>query len=716
MNLSEALDAALPEIPKVRLARSHPPRIDPDLVAREDSLDGEPFFSVLQRERGNYFRLLPIHWQLAQFFDGVRSYDEIADLFSAQIGSPIAADDVRMFADSMEESDFWYKTPQERNLALSQKLTDQRGRRAARKSKLNLLHFTFSAWDPDRYLEWLDDAIGRYIYSPWMVLAVVLLFLFEGTVFIAHWNVIGPDITLYYNFTQKSGMDLAQFWLLFLVLGFIHESAHGLTCKHFGGQVHAMGLLFMYLMPAFYCDVTEVWVSCTKVQRLATIIAGIWIELTVCGLAMIAWASTPQGDWLHDFTYQIILITGVAVVMINLNPLIKLDGYYFLTELIGIPDLKERTTGFLSGWFQSRILRLRIDTPVVPRKRVLFFMAYALASGAYSYMLLFFVIRFSFNVTSKWLAEWALIPAGALAFVLFRSRLRSLRGVALRFWEQHFDSGRSWRPTHFIVAGVLAVLLFSPLWRDRESAYYVIEPVHSETLHAAVAGRVNEVLVHEGETVRSGQALLRMSSAVASSMHSAAVAQTMSSQFQAVTAELGGQSVGTAAAEQSASARSMGFASEAESSLVITAPADGIVLTQNPPALLDQDVASGQPLLDLADPGPRIVRIYIPTSELERIAPGAEVALRLPDRFSIVRLSLAPPGGESVTLPPGLIASQNYKGIKLPVFYSARMLLPAAAGNPLFGTSGEAKIFGERRSIAGRFATIVLNLVKAHIW
>ena len=39
-----------------------------------------------------------------------------------------------------------------------------------------------------------------------------------------------------------------------------------------------MGLMFMYLMPAFYCDVTEVWVSASKVQRLATIIAGIWTK------------------------------------------------------------------------------------------------------------------------------------------------------------------------------------------------------------------------------------------------------------------------------------------------------------------------------------------------------------------------------------------------------------------------------------------------------
>ena len=59
----------------------------------------------------------------------------------------------------------------------------------------------------------------------------------------------------YYTFTDKSAADLAEFWLLFCGLGFFHECAHGLTCKHFGGGVHRMGFMLVYLSPAFFCDV-----------------------------------------------------------------------------------------------------------------------------------------------------------------------------------------------------------------------------------------------------------------------------------------------------------------------------------------------------------------------------------------------------------------------------------------------------------------------------
>ena len=127
-------------------------------------------------------------------------------------------------------------------------------------------------------------------------------------------------------------------------------------------------------------------------------------------------------------------------------------------------------------------------------------------------------------------------------------------------------------------------------------------------------------------------------------------------------------------------------------------------------------MGSGQTLLELADSGQRAVRVYIPTAALERIPPGAEVALSLPGRFAMVHLALAQPGGDAVKLPEGLVESQDYKGVKLPVFYCARMELPASAGTPLFGSAGEAKIFGARHSVAERIVTVALNLIKAHVW
>ncbi len=676
MNLSEALDAALPEIPRTRLSRKNPPRIDPDLIIREDVIDGETMVAVYQRSTASLLRLKPTQWQLARLFDGARSYEEIAAAFEAETGIPISAEEVRTFAENMDEGGFWYKNPQEKNIAMNEKLAAQRSRRVQSGSSFNVAHISFSAWDPDRYLTMLDQKIGKYIYNRWMVLAAVLLFLFEAVVFIAKWNVIGPDIPVYYDFSKKTFSDIVEFWLLLLVIGFVHESSHGLTCKHYGGEVHSMGLMFLYLTPCFYVDVTESWVSASRLQRMATIIAGIWIEMMLCGVAVFVWTNTQPGEWIHDFCYKLILITGLAVVVVNLNPLIKLDGYYFFAEWVRVPDLKERSTAFLMGWIQHYIFRLPVDVPVVSRRRVPLFVLYALASGAYSYLLLLLFVRFSYNVFFHWFAELALLPAGVLAFMIFRSRLRGLQNFILGFFRARTGAFRL-TPLRAVLGIAVLAILFVPIVRDRENAYFVIEPRETHQVHAGVPGKVLAVYVKEGDSVRPGQVMARLQSLSEASASEEAAAQVASSQAHVFTAELQHSGLGGALAAQHAAQRSSATAREEGAQLAVAAPAAGIIATNDPESLLNRDVTTGKTLLTIVDPSQLVARLYVPVSAMERIRVGDPVSLQLPSQFSEIHGRLGTMEGSAMPLPPGVLADQEYKGIARPAFYTTRMPLQA---------------------------------------
>jgi putative peptide zinc metalloprotease protein len=717
MNLSEALDAALPEIPRTRLSRKNPPRIDPDLIIREDVTDGEPVVAVYQRSTANLLRMKPTQWQLARLFDGVRSYEEIAAAFEAETGIPLSADEARTFAENMDEGGFWYKNPQEKNIAMNEKLAAQRSRRVQSHSSFNVAHISFSAWDPDRYLTRLEQKIGKYIYNRWMTLAAVLLFLFEAVIFTTKWSVFGPDIPLYYDFSKKTFSDLVQFWVLLFVIGFVHESAHGLTCKHFGGEVHSMGLMFLYFTPCFYVDVTESWVSAGRLQRMTTIIAGIWIEMMLCGVAIVLWMNTPAGDWMHDFSYKLILLTGLAVVVINLNPLIKLDGYYFFTEWLRVPDLKERSTSFLIAWVQRYIFRLPTEVPVVSRRRLPLFVFYALASGAYSYLLLLLFIRFSYNVFSHWLAELALIPAALLAFVIFRSRLRGLRTFAQGFYRTRVAAGAlRLTPLRAVLAMALLAILFVPLLRDRENAYFVIEPSETHQVHAGVPGKVLAVYVKEGDTVNRGQVMAKLRSLSEASDRQQAETQLASSQAEVFAAELQHTGLGQALAEQHAARRSIAIAGEESAQLAVTAPVGGVVATSDPENLVNRDVTTGETLLTIVDPSQLVARLFIPVSEMDYIRVGDPVSLHLPSQFAEIHGRLGMMEGSALPLPPGILAQQQYKGIELPAFYTTRISLGEEAGQIRPGMSGEAKIFGSRRSLAYRLATTFGNVLRTHFW
>ena len=131
-----------------------------------------------------------------------------------------------------------------------------------------------------------------------------------------------------------------------------------------------------------------------------------------CSLASIIWWGTPPGSPVHDFAYKIMMITGVAVVVMNLNPLIKLDGYYLFGELIGMPTLKEDSTDYLSSWVKRHVFRLPVEVAYLLPRRRWFFVIYAILSGFYSYFILFAAVRFAYNVFSH-VSPQSGIPAGA---------------------------------------------------------------------------------------------------------------------------------------------------------------------------------------------------------------------------------------------------------------------------------------------------------------
>lgn len=273
MNVTEALKVALPDLPARSLRRGYP-RLHPLIITRQHLEDGSPILYAIVSGANQLYRFTPEQWQLMQLFNGERSYQQVSDMFRAQTGIYYTAEDIQEYVSDFQE--IWYTGPDAANTTAAQKGAEQRHKTASKKFR-DITTIECGHWDPDAYLDWLHGKM-KFVYSAWFTWLTVASFALMGCIFIARWGEIGSDTWKYYDFTQKGFSDIAEFWLLFCFLGFFHESAHGLTCKHFGGAVHKMGFLLYYLEPCFYVDVTEVYVYAGKWARIATSIAGIWVE------------------------------------------------------------------------------------------------------------------------------------------------------------------------------------------------------------------------------------------------------------------------------------------------------------------------------------------------------------------------------------------------------------------------------------------------------
>ncbi|HMK22081.1 MAG TPA: hypothetical protein VK466_07080, partial [Terriglobales bacterium] len=223
MNLTQALNVALPEIP-ARLIAQRCPRLHPEVVHQEHIVDGRATVRVYVPGVDAIFNLSPQTWNVVRFFQGQDSYEEVAEAYSKETGYPISVDELHEIADDLESIEFWYKTPRERNIALLMQTAEAQRNAGKKYNRWGDLGFvTFPAFDPDTFLIWLNGKIG-FIFTWWFTLLTLGAFAVTLGIFFLHWGEISRDTLQFFNFADKSWLDLAAFWIITFVLAAIHET------------------------------------------------------------------------------------------------------------------------------------------------------------------------------------------------------------------------------------------------------------------------------------------------------------------------------------------------------------------------------------------------------------------------------------------------------------------------------------------------------------
>jgi putative peptide zinc metalloprotease protein len=205
-----------------------------------------------------------------------------------------------------------------------------------------VLFIKIPIFDPDLLLMRLDRKLG-FLWTRG-ALAVQLCLLAAALVAVVSHSAMFvesvPDIFTWQN--------LVIMWICLILIKVVHEFGHGLACKHYGGEVHEMGAMFILGSPFLYCNASDSWIFPHKWQRLVVNFAGIYVEMFLAAIAAFVWVLTPQGI-VHQVAMSVMIISSVTTVLFNANPLMKFDGYYALADWLEVPNLKERSDRDLIG-------------------------------------------------------------------------------------------------------------------------------------------------------------------------------------------------------------------------------------------------------------------------------------------------------------------------------------------------------------------------------
>jgi putative peptide zinc metalloprotease protein len=294
--------------------------------------------------------------------------------------------------------------------------------------------------------------------------------------------------------------------LLYPPVKLVHELAHALAVRRWGGTVREAGVTLMLGVPVPYVDASAASAFARARERMVVSAAGILAELAMASVSLMVWLTASEG-WVRDAAFTVLIITTVSTLMFNANPLQRLDGYHVLCDAWGLPNLGPRSR----AWWLQALQRRLLDTPSSE--------AMALAPGERKWLVAYAPLSWAWTLVISalsvaWLGSiaWALGAAAALlvgVMVVLRPAWALVSTLAHSARTQTRAAQR-WRRWLGVAAGGLGIVLMAPL-PHRLVAQGVVWPPEQAQLRAESGGVVSTVHHADGDTVTAGTLVLSLS-------------------------------------------------------------------------------------------------------------------------------------------------------------------------------------------------------------
>lgn len=597
-----------------------------DMIVSPQLFYGQLCFVMKDPVTLRYFRLQPVEHFLVTQFDGQKTARDLLGLIQQQFPeSSLTVQDVLRFVGMLHESHLLVGE----GLGHAEWLTKRRV--AAKRKKWmelaqNFLFFKVPVFHPDRLLGFLDDTVGRVLFNPIAGIAAL------GLVLIALWNVLmSTDRLANLPYNLLSWQNLLILYGVFVCTKVFHEFGHGMAAKHFGGEVSSMGVMLFIITPSFYCDTSDAWMIPSRAARLWINAGGVVVELVIAALATFVWLYTPTDGVINQIALNTMISCSVATLFFNANPLLRYDGYYFLADLLEIPNLMTKGRQLVGYHLQKRVLNLKPTAPP-DHGRTGWLVTYAVASSIYRWTVVFGIISLLYFFFS----QFGLAPFGIILAVLYvvLTVLWPMFKTMGFVWKQRWDVGK--RLVYMggaaaVAAGVLGIVALLP-WKHTIREPLVVLSASDEAVFVRTPGYVEKVVRDSGEAVKAGDVIMTLSDPSLETMMGEATSQLEAERMKANEAFAGNKPSEITAATDAINAyqQRIDAIKTRITNLTLRAPVDGVVVRDTSlRSIVGNFVMPGVTVCRVIRTDKLQARISLPQAQAALVKAGMPVKVRL---------------------------------------------------------------------------------------
>ncbi len=352
--------------------------------------------------------------------------------------------------------------------------------------------------NPDQFLNrtmpYIRHLCTARAFKIWMALVA-----FASLVLIQSWEEFQRPVADIF-----SGGNLPLLWLTLIGLKVVHEFGHAYACKYFGGHVPEMGVMLILFTPCAFVDASASWTFKKKSERLMVCMAGMYVELAIAAIALLAWSVTEPGI-ARECLHNIVLLASIVTIGFNVNPLMRYDGYYALSDIVEVPNLRARSADYATAVLKKWTLGVPIKNLPETSTLRLGLLTFGIAGAIYKVGL---VLGISIAIAFKFLFGGMLLGA----YYFGGELIKIVKQLIPYLWHSEEVSSKKLRARFYglaIVCGLPLAVMAIPVPNNVKSPGVVVGG--SETIiRAEAAGFLSAVSVEVGQRIEPGTELMQL--------------------------------------------------------------------------------------------------------------------------------------------------------------------------------------------------------------